>query len=110
MPAMDWIPDLVLATLLATLAGGTWLFWRRARRARHELAVDLHDKALALDRRCDVLQDQIAAVQEAQRIAHLFDLVAWGEAEGRFDAELAHRLRRYALQLRGESHAREKGV
>ena len=107
MPAMNWIPEFVLVLLLAALAGGTWVLLRRA---RHQLAVDLHDKALALDRRCDAVQDQIRALGEAQRIAHLFDLVTWGEAEGRFDSEVARGLRRYALQLRGESLAREKGA
>ncbi len=110
MPAMPWIPDLLLAILLLAVAGGMWIFLRRARRGRRQLAIDLHDKALALDRRCDVLRDQIETLDEGQRIAHLFDLVAWGEAEGRFDSEVARSLRRYALQLRGESLAREKGA
>lgn len=94
---------LVLAVALLAFAALVLIFLRRASRARRSLAVNIHDRALALDRRCDVLREAIEAVTLRQRIDHLFALITCGESEGRLDPAVARRLRRYALELRAES-------
>jgi hypothetical protein len=96
---------IVLAAALLGFAALVLVFLRRASRARRELAVNIHDRALALDQRCDVLQAAIDTLAQGQRIDHLFDLIAWGEAEGRLAPETARRLRRQAAALRAESLA-----
>ncbi len=96
---------LVLAAALLAFAALVLVFLNRARRARRSLAVNIHDRALALDRRCDVLGEAIESLTQCQRIDHVFDLIACGESEGRLDPAVARRLRRYALELRAESLA-----
>lgn len=95
----------VLTAALLAFAALVLFFLRRARRARRSLAVNIHDRALALDRRCDVLGEAIESLTLRQRIDHLFDLIACGESEGRLDPAVARRLRRCALELRAESLA-----
>ncbi len=102
---MWWIPTLLLALALAGLAGFVVLRDRRASHARHELAVDVHDKALGLDRRCDYIQEQLYLLEERQRIDHIFHLVSYGESTGRLSHEAAGRLRGSILELRSESLA-----
>ena len=99
--------SLVLSVLALALGVFVAFRQRRAGRERAVLGRDLHDRALALDRRCDVLQRQLDAVELRQRIDHLQELVAAGERTGRLDAESARRLRSFALDLRGESLAAE---
>lgn len=101
---MPW--TLILALALLALAAATGTFLHRASRARREISQRLHDRALDLDRRCDVLQEQIRALDELRRVDHLFVLVAENEAEGRLAPEAARRLRRYARELRAELAAR----
>lgn len=105
---MNWIPTLLLLFALLSLgvlalAGATFLYLKRAGRARRELSQRLHDSALALDRRCDVLQGQILEIERRQRIAHLDRLVDWGRLEGRFSERTARALRRYVRDLQAES-------
>lgn len=99
---MTWIPPLLLSAALIALAAVTGVYLRRASRARRELSQRLHDAALALDRRCDVLQDQILALDRRQRIDHLESLVDRGEAEGRLPARVTPDLRRCLADLRAE--------
>ncbi len=102
---MWWIPILLLSLALVGLAG--FVVWRdrQSSRARHELAVDIHDKALGLDQRCDYLQKQLYLLEERQRIDHLFHLVSYGESTDRLSHEVAGRLRGSILELRSESLA-----
>ncbi len=102
MPEMTWLPTTLLLAL-AALATATFVFLRRASRARRELARRIHDAAYALDRRCDVLQEQIRALERRQRVDHVFDLLTQGETEGCLEPGVARRLRRYALELRAET-------
>ncbi|HEX9734897.1 MAG TPA: hypothetical protein VGG06_23230 [Thermoanaerobaculia bacterium] len=97
---MPW--TLTLALALLALAATTGTFLRRASRARREISARLHDHALALDRRCDALQEQIRRLDELRRVDHLFVLVALNEADGRLPPEAARALRHYALELRAE--------
>jgi len=102
---MWWIPLFLLTFALAGLAAIFVVRDRQASRARQELAVDLHDKALGLDRRCDYVQEQLYLLEERQRIDHLFHLVSYGESTGRLSGEAAGRLRGSILELRSESLA-----
>jgi hypothetical protein len=101
---MNWIPAILLAFALLALAGVTFTYLKRASRARRELSQRLHDSALALDRRCDVLQDQVLTVDRRLSIDHLARLVDWGRSEGRYSDRTAQALRRYVRDLRAESH------
>ncbi len=101
---------LLLALWLVTTLGlgaAVWTSHRRASRARRELAETIHERTLALDRRFDVTQGEIERLDQQQRIDHLLDLVTAGERDGGLTAEVARRLRRYALRLRAESAAGE---
>jgi len=98
-------PILVLAAALLAFAVLVLVFLHRASRARRSLAVNIHDRALALDRRCDVLGAAIASIAQRQRLDHVFYLIACGESEGRLAPAVAHRLRRYALDLLAETLA-----
>ncbi len=101
---------LLLALWLATTAGlaaAVWISHRRSSRARRQLAEAIHDRTLALDRRFDVTQAEIERLDQQQRIDHLLDLVIAGERSGGLTAEVARRLRRFALRLRAESASGE---
>lgn len=91
--------------LVLGLAGTTGLFLVRARNARRELSLRLHDAALRLDRRCDTLKEQIHTLDQRQRLGHLFDLLAEAQGDQRLDPDRARRLRRFALDLWTESLA-----
>ena len=95
--------SLVLALAALALSLGLLLPFRRAARARRELAERLHDQALALDQRCDTLQCQLDATALDQRIDHLLALVSFSQRHGRLEAEAARRLELYALELREEA-------
>ncbi len=102
--------SLALSLVTLAVAAGLAVFLRRARRARGELAQSLHDKAIALDRRCDALQRQLDRLVMGQRIDHLLDLVRVSERMERLDAAAARRLERFALDLRQEARqAAENG-
>ena len=94
-----------LVSSLAALAisSGLLVLSRRASRARRELAESLHDRALALDRRCDVLQRQVDAGALRQRIDHLLQLVSLCERQERLDSEVARRLELFVLGLHDEA-------
>ncbi len=99
--------SLALSLVTLAIAAGLAILLRRAHRARGELAQRLHDKAIALDRRCDALQRQLDNLAMGQRIDHLLDLV---RASERLDATAARRLERFALELREEARqAAENG-
>lgn len=100
---MPW--TLILALALLALAATTAFYLHRASRARREIDVRLHDRALALDRRCDALEVELRRLAERQRVDHLFVLLAQNEAEGRLAPAAASKLRRYALALAAESHS-----
>lgn len=100
------LATLAIAVAAAGLGGAAIFFLRRASRGRRELAARLHDAALALDRRCDALQEQIRTLDRRQRVDHVCDLVARGETEGRLAPEVARRLTRYASELRAETAVR----
>ncbi len=95
--------SLALSLMTLALAAGLFILLRRARQARAELARSQHDKALALDRRCDFIQRQIDAMTRRQGIDHLQELVAVCERHGRLDAGVARRLERYVLVLHDEA-------
>ncbi len=100
----------LLLALLATAAGlaaAVWISRRRSSRARRELAEAIHDRTLAFDHHFDVTQAEIERLDQQQRIDHLLDLVTVGERDGGLTAEVAGRLRRFALRLRAESTAGE---
>ncbi len=99
------IASLALLLSLAALAASAVLLIlaRRAGRARHQLTQRLHDKAFALDQRCDLLQRQLDAQEMRQRIDHLGQLVGACERRGQLDGEAARRLERYALELHEET-------
>ncbi len=100
--------SLALSLVTLALAAGLLVLLRRARQARGELAQSLHDKALALDRRCDVLQRQLDALTLHQGFDRLQRLVSVSERQGRLDAGAARRLERYVLDLHDEArHAAE---
>ena len=101
-----------IALWLVTAAGlgaGLWIVHRRASRARQTLSQELHDRALALDRRCDHLQEQLEKLARRQRVDHLMDLIDFGDREGRLAPEAARELRRFAHRLREESLAGGEG-
>ncbi len=95
--------SLALSLVTLALAAGLFVLLRRASQARGELAQRLHDKALGLDRRCDVLQRQLDAVTRRQGIGRLQELVGVCERQGRLDAAVARRLERYVLDLEDEA-------
>ena len=97
------IVSLVLSLVTLTVAAGLLVLARRASRARRELAQSIHDRALALDRRCDALQRGLDGLARRQRVDHLLDLVSLCERGGRLDGERARRLERYAFELREEA-------
>ncbi len=99
--------SLGLSLVALAIAAGLFVLLRRARLARAELAKRQHDKALALDRRCDAIQRQLDALERRHRIDHLTDLVSVSERQGRLDAGVARRLERYVLELRDESRHAE---
>jgi hypothetical protein len=100
---MWWLSTLFLTFALVGLAGFVVMRERRTSGARHQLAVDLHDKALGLDQRCDYLQAHLYLLEERQRIDHIFYMVADGESTGRLTPEVARHLRSFVLELRSES-------
>ncbi len=102
------IASLVLSLVTLVIAAGLLILLRRGRRARAELAKSQHDKALALDRRCDALQHQLDALTRRQRVDHLLDLVSLSERRGRLDADRARHLELYAIELRDQ--ARQTGA
>jgi hypothetical protein len=63
---LPWITALVALALVALAAACGWLFLR-ARDGRRQLAQELHDRGLALDRRCDDI------VGELRRVGTLLD-------------------------------------
>lgn len=95
--------SLVLSLLTLALAAGLLVLLRRASRARRELAESQHDRALALDERCDGLREQLQTLTLRHRADHLLDLVHLCERQGRLDGERARRLERYAYDLREEA-------
>ena len=99
------LPLLSFGLSLAALAiaAALLVLLRRASRARAELASSQHDTAMALDRRCDALQQQLDAVTRRQRIGHLQELVSVSEHLGRLDSSIARRLERYVLDLHDEA-------
>ena len=99
------IAPLALLLSLAALAisAGLLILARRASRARRELAERLHDQALALDQRCDVLQRQLDAQAMQQSIDHLWRLVGSCERSGQLEGDAARRLERYTLELGEEA-------
>ncbi len=76
---------------------------KRARASRHEISQRLHDQAMALDQRCDALQNQLTAAALHRRIDHIADLVTLCERQNRFDADVADRLLTYTLGLHDEA-------
>ena len=94
---------LLLALLSLAMALGLLVLARRASRARRELAESIHDRALALDKRCDALRHELDALTRRHRADHLLDLVGLCERRGRLDGERARRLERYAYELREEA-------
>ncbi len=101
------ILSLGLSLAALVIAAGLFVLLSRARRGRAELARSQHDKALALDRRCDALQYQLDALSLSHRIDHLLDLVGLSERQGRLDGKVARRLEQVAYDLREE--ARQAG-
>ncbi len=95
--------SLALSLVTLAIAAGLAVLLHRARRARGELAQRLHDHALALDRRCDVLQSQLDQVALHHRVDHLLDLVSVSERHGCIATAAARRLERVALDLREEA-------
>lgn len=89
--------------LLAFAVSGGLIQAHRASQAHAELAQALHDKAMALDQRCDVLQRQLDAHDLWQRIDHLSHLVSACERQGQLDAEAARRLSGTTFELREEA-------
>ena len=87
------------AGAIALLASAQWLISKRASRARRELAESIHDHALALDLRCDHLQEQCDDIEHRLRVAVLFDLIAHADECGALAAGSPQRLRAYALDL-----------
>ncbi|MCP3963837.1 MAG: hypothetical protein GY719_38865 [bacterium] len=102
---MAMLPTLSLFLALTALAAAAALLVlsRRAAGARRELAERMHDQAMALDQRCDVLQQQLDVAARDQRIDHLLTLVDVSERQGRLDGAAARRLELYALELREEA-------
>jgi len=102
-------PTLALLALL-TLAGGASgaYLWRRARRARRELARALHDRSLELDRRADHLQRQLDQLDLEGRAGHLIELVDACCERGIFGSATAARVRGFAWELGREARARRR--
>ncbi len=94
---------LLLSAAALAAAAGLLVLARRASQTRRELAQSLHDRALALDQRCDVLQGQLDAQEMRQRIDHLGHLVGACEHRGQLDDGAARRLELYTLELREEA-------
>ncbi len=94
---------LVLALAALVIAAGLFVLLMRARRARAELAQGQHDGALASDRRCDALQQQLDRLTLERHIDHLSVLVGLSERQGCLEAGAARRLERYVLDLNSEA-------
>ena len=92
----------VLSLITLAVAAGLLMLLYRARNARAELTKAQHDTALALDRRCDVLQHQLDDLALRQRIDQVLDLVTISESQGCLDHDATRRLERYVLDLRDE--------
>ena len=97
------IAAFVVAFAALAMTAGLLILARRASAARRDLSHRLHDMAMALDRRCDVLQHQLDAIARRQRVDHLLDLVSFSQRFGSLDAERARRLAGYVLELREEA-------
>ena len=93
---------ILLIAATASLAVTTYSLFRRASSARRELARRLHDRSLALDQRCDLLQTHVDKLSEHRRIDHLLALVSSNQIAGLLSAPAAEALRRYILELHFE--------
>lgn len=89
----------ILVALSAVHIGAAIFLWRRARAARQQLAVEIHDKALAFDQRCDHLQAQLDTLALQQRVGYLAWLLERAHREGVLPDTAAARLRRYISEL-----------
>ena len=96
-------PLLPFALLFVLFGVLLFLLHRHSRRARHLLAQEIHDRALAMDQRCDALQKQVDQLEMRRRIDQLALLVDHGERSGRLSPEAAEKLRQQTLELRQES-------
>lgn len=93
----------LLAVLTAVGLGvAMWQIHRRGQAARHQLAQDSHDRALALDRRFDAMEARQGQLEQRQTLDHLAALVARGEHEGRWNAATSETLKSYVADLYGE--------
>lgn len=95
---------LVFVVVLAFVALGA-VAWRRAAEGRRALNRSLHDRALALDQRCDTLQDQVDALALDQRITALHHRVGRLSGTGRLTHEAARHLDAAVADLARQRHA-----
>ncbi|RMH22766.1 MAG: hypothetical protein D6696_02540 [Acidobacteria bacterium] len=96
----------LLIAAVALLAAGTALaLVCRVRRGQGELQRTIHDRALALDRRCDALERGLDRLAVEQRLDHLAALVGHARRRGLLTDAAAGELEGYVLGLRRESRA-----
>ncbi|MBZ0111321.1 MAG: hypothetical protein K8J08_02560 [Thermoanaerobaculia bacterium] len=94
---------LVALVAVAGLAGVCYRLFARAGAARHALALDLHEKALRIDQRCDYQQREIDRLARRQRIAYLSQLVEFGAHRGDLPERTLPDLRQSVMDLYEES-------
>lgn len=103
-------PSFLAALAALVVAGGVgvgaWWLARRAAAGRRELARAIHDQALRLDRRCDVLQRSIDELAVARRIDRLHLSVARLRGRGVLGAAASTRLDDAVAEL-ARDHAAE---
>lgn len=84
---------LVALVAVAGLAGVCYRLFARARSGRHALALDLHEKALRTNQRCDYQQRVLDHLARRQRISYLSQLVEFGAQRGDLPERTLRQLR-----------------
>lgn len=96
------LATLFLLLLVIGVASATVLVWQRGRQARQAIRIDLHDRQMALDRRCDALGAHIDRLDVGLRLARLSKQVALARDRGLLSHVAANRLDGLVLGWRAE--------
>lgn len=92
----------LLSLLVIGVAGATALVWQRGRQARQAIRLDLHDRQLALDRRCDALGTRLDRLELGLRLGRLNKQVALARDRGLLSHAAANRLDTLVLDWHAE--------
>lgn len=88
--------------LFSTLVCGLVVVFRRGRAARQQLAIDLHDRNLALDQRADLMSTRIETVRLGQRLAFLETQLRAARRRGVLSPPAADRLDDVVIRWQAE--------